>query len=257
MKMTEINGDLFYEITSDAVKDILPDTYYINLEGLVYSFKTNRFKYPTYAKEIGYYVMSFRTTDGKSRMQLIHRIMMIMFYNIHNFKEMQVNHIDGNKTNNDIDNFEWLNLAGNNEHAQETGLLPTGELCDWSKLTEKEVREICQHFVDNDYGTLNNLAKQYNVSPTTIGDIARRISWKNVSCNYEFDYNIRGHFTDEQVHYMCQVFQMHKGESFNYCYYYIILNLAMQDCRNIRTRIQKIYNKDPNSFANITSQYDY
>ena len=255
--MINIDDDIFLEITDDAVKDILPNSYFINEDGLVFSAISNRFMNPTLSNT-GYKVLNFKTKGNKSRVQMIHRILMITFYGKPKDPKLnQVNHIDGNKLNSIIDNLEWISLVGNNEHAQESGLLKTGELCDWSKLTEQQVNEICQHLVDKDYGTLQNLAKIYNVSVTTIGDIARRISWKEISRNYDFDYNIRGHFSDDEVRFICEVFSIHKNQSFNYCYYYIIFNLGLQDTRNVRTRIQKIYNKDPNSFSHITSQYNY
>jgi hypothetical protein len=255
--MIQVNGDIFYEITDRAVKDILPKTYYIDEDGRVFSTLSGRFMHPS-VSDTGYYAFHFKTTTGKSRGALLHRILMLTFnYNDYNPEYNFVNHMDGDKLNNDLSNYEWTNNVGNLEHAQENNLLQCGENCDWSILTENDVKEICEHFTKNDYGTLANLAKKYNVAVTTIGDIARRITWKNVSDNYDFNYDVRKHFTDEQVHFMCKVFETHKNQSFNYCYFYIIFNLAMQDCRNIRTRIYKIYKKDKMSFPYITSQYNY
>ncbi len=245
----------FFEITSEAVDNIMPRTYFVNKDGEVYSVLSGRIMHPTTANT-GYQVLNFKTQDGKSRCQLLHRIMMITFAEDPGQLNF-VNHKDGNKENNNLGNFEWTNNVGNLEHAQENGLLKTGEDCSWSKLTEKEVREICQHLVDKDYGHLSDLARVYNVHPMTINDIARRITWKEVSCNYDFNYDVRGHFTEDQVHFICKVFATHKDQSFPYCYYYIIFALGLQDERNVRTRILKLYKKDPTAFAYITSQYDY
>ena len=253
----DICGERFYEIPDTAVRDILPQAYYVSMNARVFSAVSKRMMNPTLAKDTGYLCLNFKTKGGKSRTQNLHRLMMLTFRWYPGAEQDQVNHKDGNKLNCALDNLEWISLIGNNEHAQESGLLPSGEDCEWSKLTEEQVRNICQHLVDRDYGTLANLAAENGVSVTTIGDIARRISWKHISCNYDFNYEIRGHFTENQVHYMCQVFEMHKEQSFNYNYFYIIFNLALPDNRNIRTRILKIYNKEPQAFAHITSQYNY
>lgn len=62
---------------------------------------------------------------SKDRIQkwyLVHRLKAIVFIpNIEN-KE-QVNHIDGNKSNNDLSNLEWVTRSENMRHAYRIGLL--------------------------------------------------------------------------------------------------------------------------------------
>lgn len=56
-----------------------------------------------------------------------HRLVAEYFIsNPNGYKE--VNHIDGNKTNNDVSNLEWCSRSMNNKHAFQTGLRQYSEL---------------------------------------------------------------------------------------------------------------------------------
>lgn len=53
----------------------------------------------------------------------VHRLVAFLFCNPpSNYKSLTVNHIDGNKHNNDYTNLEWCTQLQNNIHARETGL---------------------------------------------------------------------------------------------------------------------------------------
>lgn len=71
----------------------------------------------TYTKSKGYVVVC---VAGKSLK--VHRMVMQTYDPIENWKDMQVNHIDGNKENNSILNLEWCSCKENIRHAWRTGL---------------------------------------------------------------------------------------------------------------------------------------
>lgn len=86
----------------------------------------------------------------------------------------QVNHKDGNKLNNSVENLEWVSNQQNREHAVETGLHLSGEACSWSKLDWEKVDFIRTHLdISND-----ELGKMFNVSPHTINDVKLYKTWK-------------------------------------------------------------------------------
>ena len=61
------------------------------------------------------------TENGKSKWYLTHRLVASTY--IPNPQNYQfVNHIDGNKLNNNINNLEWCTRSYNTKHAFETGL---------------------------------------------------------------------------------------------------------------------------------------
>lgn len=69
---------------------------------------------------LGYYKIQLYK-DGKSKMFYIHRLVALLFINNPDNKT-QVNHIDGNKANNAVDNLEWVTPKENISHAIDNGL---------------------------------------------------------------------------------------------------------------------------------------
>ncbi len=67
-------------------------------------------------KTDNYYLSVMFTVGNKSKRMLVHRLVAAAFIpNPDNLP--QVNHIDGDKTNNRVDNLEWCTMNHNMEHA--------------------------------------------------------------------------------------------------------------------------------------------
>lgn len=86
----------------------------------------------------------------------------------------QVNHKDGNKLNNSVNNLEWVTNQENRTHAVINGLHPHGE-CSYAKLTQKAVSFIREH---TEYSA-KELSELFNVSVSTIRDARKFKSWKD------------------------------------------------------------------------------
>lgn len=62
--------------------------------------------------------------NGKRKTFGIHRLVAMAFIGVpENYREMDVNHKDGNKSNNHYSNLEWVTHKENMYHAKETGLV--------------------------------------------------------------------------------------------------------------------------------------
>lgn len=93
--------------------------YHIASDGAVWNMRT-QLKQKTYVNNSGYAFVALKL-DGAVEQPTIHRLVALHF--IPNpYPHPIVNHIDGNKLNNDVSNLEWVDESGNMQHALETGL---------------------------------------------------------------------------------------------------------------------------------------
>ena len=91
-----------------------------------------------------------------------------------------VNHIDGDKTNNRVNNLEIVTLTENMKHAYRTGLIVNdGENSSSSKLKKEDVFFIRESFSSKLY-TQKQMANHFKVNPSTISDVIRFKTWKNI-----------------------------------------------------------------------------
>lgn len=148
--------------------------YGISRDGEVLNLKFNRkIKYIKHPK--GYFNLHLYK-DGISKLFLVHRLIAEAYIdNVNNYP--QVNHINGIKTDNRIENLEWCTASQNAKHAfiNKLRIGFSGEKNPASKLTELQVLEI-----RNSNLSRKELAMIYNVSYSVINQIINRIIWKQI-----------------------------------------------------------------------------
>lgn len=122
--------------------------------------------------------------DGKVKRVKVHRVVLSTFTDDN---DMQVNHIDGNKSNNHVNNLEWVTCSENIKHAFNIGLkTQVGSKNNCSKLTESIVIQICDFFKNTTF-TNKQIAEMFDIkSDETIRRIRKRVSWTHVTYNIEF-----------------------------------------------------------------------
>jgi HNH endonuclease len=123
----------------------------------------------------GYMSYRLRLNRCTSKNFLVHRLVALAHIPTNN-TSLHVNHKDGNKTNNNVSNLEWVTQQQNNRHAISIGLVNNrGSNNPRAKLTEHKIRQIrasSKFYKD--------IATEYGVSLSTICHIKNMLKWKHV-----------------------------------------------------------------------------
>lgn len=109
---------------------------------------------------------------NKRHYYFIHRLVANAFIDNPNPDEYnQINHIDGNKLNNCVDNLEWCNNSLNQIHAI------LNKKRSQVKLTPEKVIEIREKYNSGIY-TFTKLGEEYGVCRKSISNIINKYRWK-------------------------------------------------------------------------------
>lgn len=121
--------------------------------------------------------------NGKRKVMRIHRKEMEAFFGK---SELEVNHKDGNKHNNNLDNLEYVTRSQNCIHSYLNGFSKgnIGSKNGISKLKECEVFEIRRL---SKFLTPKFISKMFKMSPSRTRSIIRGDGWKHVPILAESD----------------------------------------------------------------------
>jgi len=125
------------------------------------------------------YIDTILINNDSYKSYLLHRLVAICFIdNPFNYK--QVNHINGIKTDNNLNNLEWCSHEQNIKHAIKTGLFnKVGENHPRAKLNNNQVKEIKTYL--NKKVKHRILAEQFGVSIQTISEINTGAKWSHIT----------------------------------------------------------------------------
>jgi DNA-binding XRE family transcriptional regulator len=158
------------------MKDILgyEGIYQISQNGKVFSIKRNKFLKP-FINTSEYYQIELRK-GGKRKKFYIHRLMLMTYFSDFNYKK-EVNHKNGIKTDNRLDNLELVTRKENINHAIKMGLITNKHNVFRRKLTFEVAEHIRKLYNEKKFNQ-KQLAEQYKVSRTTIKEIIQNITYK-------------------------------------------------------------------------------
>ena len=141
--------------------------YDIPIKGRVMKQQQNKF---------GYMMVPLGTGTKQKKLCAVHRLVLIAF--TEHRPDMQVNHKDGDKTNNHISNLEWVTAKQNCEHRQASGLGIKGERCHSAKLTADQIPAIKE--LREKGLSQQKIADEYGVSQNAISRLLRQKTWAHV-----------------------------------------------------------------------------
>jgi hypothetical protein len=126
-----------------------------------------------YCKNNSYYVVSIKYT-----LYYVHRLVALSFLDNPKNKEF-VNHKDGNKLNNILENLEWATCIENNIHAVETGLSKRRKNVIQYDLNMNKIQE---------FNSIIECANTLNICRSCISDNCNG-KYKTTKCGYIFRYS--------------------------------------------------------------------
>lgn len=125
------------------------------------------------------YVSAHVTFDDGFIARSVHRAVAYAFIGKPPNEDDDINHIDGIKTNNCVENLEWVTHKQNMQHRSDVLGCMVGTDNPINKLTEYQVREIYNLCKDGKM-KYKDIAKVYGVIPEEVNKISSCTIWKHL-----------------------------------------------------------------------------
>lgn len=150
--------------------------YEISKDGVIRHIVTKRISTQRISP-LGYINIRIRYL-GKNKQISVHRLLAITFIpNPNNYSD--INHIDGNKQNNNLDNLEWCTRQHNILHAYRNGLMSkVGEKNTKAILKNTDIPVIRKMLANGIFQ--KDIAKMYGVCQVAISNINVGKNWSHL-----------------------------------------------------------------------------
>jgi hypothetical protein len=156
--------------------------YQVTKNGEVFSGFTKRMLLNSLSKGTGYYVVNV-IIDGKRRPEYVHRLVAKAFLpNPEGLPE--VNHKDGNRLNNNVENLEWVTAEENLKHSIDNKLPKRGSAHYNTELRDKDVHRICYLLQTGWSAKRISESSGLVVSRAVVLNIRSKRDWKEIADLY-------------------------------------------------------------------------
>ena len=177
-------ADINHSSVPEGFKEIpgYDGRYFINEKGEVWSTLKKRYMSRVFDSKKMYLTVPLSYKGERMRPRLIHHLMALVWMEEcpgewgASRGKYQINHKDGNKTNNAIENLEWVTHEENLKHAWENGLQSFGENRSNSQFTSEEVRSIRLRLLAGE--KCKAISVEFGVGVECIKKIQQYQSWK-------------------------------------------------------------------------------
>ena len=167
------------------------ERYTINRNGDIFDTKRNKYL-ATWVDTVGYKQCYLRDQSGKRHSKRIHRLIAKAF--IENPNNLpQVNHKDGNKLHNSIDNLEWVTNSDNTQHGYDNNLYKFKSRCHAINVYEKP-----NHKFFKRYKSIRSMCEELHINRKTVTMILKGEKTTN-NYPYEFEYVEESQETIESI----------------------------------------------------------
>lgn len=158
------------------------ENYLINTLGKVYSKYSNKYIKTNFIGNSGYYQVKLRI-NGRQVNKSLHRLLAETFIPNPN-KFRTINHINGNKLDNRLENLEWANDCYQQYHAYLTGLKKHTK----HVLTEGEIIQVYEKYSKGQ--SMYSLAKEYGTRKQQIAKLLKGQRHSELFGQYREKFNL-------------------------------------------------------------------
>ena len=159
--------------------------YSVTADGRVYNATTER---EIKQQSNGRYNKVTLSFGGYQKQFLVHRMIAETFIPCDDFTK-EVNHKDGNRTNNCVCNLEWVTPSENQKHSVVMGLKKHGKDLWNGKFTKEQVLDIIIRKHKGE--SCRKLGREFGCDQTTISAISRGLRYKQYFKEGELQHALR------------------------------------------------------------------
>ena len=155
--------------------------YYVDRAGNIYSTRKNLKPRKQYINSFGYCVVGLYE-NGKEYKRKVHKLVAEAFIPNPNNKP-EVNHINGDKTDNSVGNLEWVTRSENVKHAYDLGIkkVPCKHLIKPVFQVDRLTGDLIASF-----NSVIEASEKTNINKTNISQVARGV--KPSAGGYKWTY---------------------------------------------------------------------